>query len=98
MDDYLIVAPLKHERFCLLMDTIIRLCAKLVVLSASEKTLGPSTKLTFLGIDLDSSLQVLSLAEGKRNEILCMLSECSSRRLCIQTELQSLLGSLRFAA
>ena len=73
------------------------ICAELGVPLASEKEVGPITRLIFLGIMLDSVAQTLSLPEGKSQEILDLLRLWSFKSEFTKFELQSLIGQLQFA-
>ena len=74
------------------------MCKKLGVPLALEKTEGPSHRLTFLGIELDSEAQTLSLPAGKLEEIKILLASFKRKKSCSKKELQSLIGSLVFAS
>ena len=54
--------------------------------------------MTFLGIRIDSISQTVSLPPKKLVEIMALINEWSSKSRCTRTELQSLIGSLQFAA
>ena len=97
VDDYLLFEQTKA--LCRkLMRCFCRVNSDLGVPVADEKTEGPAQILKYLGILIDTVAQTLSLPEGKLNEILEKLREISGRDSCSQTELQSLIGSLVFAA
>lgn len=64
-DDFLIVAP-PSSPVCAKTDaTMEKKVLQLGVLLATDKTKGPPLKLTFLGIQLNSGSQNLSLPPGK---------------------------------
>lgn len=98
MDDFFIAAPPNSSKCSEVLDGMQRACSNLGVPVATEKTLGPATKLVFLGIELDSIHQTLSLPQGKHEEIVRKLKTWSRRKTCSRTELQSLVGLLQFAA
>ena len=60
--------------------------------------MGPCTCLPFLGIALDTESQMMSLPEGKLKEIVTKVNQFICREECSKRELQSLIGSLSFAA
>ena len=64
---------------------------------APEKTFGPSTTITYLGIEIDSVEQVIRLPDNKLSELIILLRWWSQRRKCTKRELLSLIGSLSFA-
>ena len=65
---------------------------------AFDKLEGPATRLTFLGITLDSSIQQLSLPLDKQEDILHSIQGWRGRHKATKQELLSLIGKLSFAA
>ncbi|GAV00946.1 hypothetical protein RvY_11728 [Ramazzottius varieornatus] len=72
-------------------------CNYLGVLIAEEKTDGPTTKLTFLGIELDTVKQTIAVPEGKVKELMDELTVFHRKPRATKNELQSLIGKLSFA-
>ncbi len=97
LDDFLVISP--SERGCerALAKALLG-CQALGVPTARHKTEGPSTTMTFLGIELDTVAMTLRLPREKvcrlRREIDCW----SRRRCCTKRELQSLIGMLQHAS
>ena len=98
VDDFLFIT--EPDRFACqsLINKMNLLCSELGVPIATEKTEGPASSLTFLGINLDSVSQTISLPPGKSAEIQSLLKTWSTKKKCSKTELQSLIGSLQFAS
>ncbi|XP_055345768.1 uncharacterized protein LOC129593467 [Paramacrobiotus metropolitanus] len=96
-DDYLFVfkSPSLASKY---IDLFVALTAELGIPLALDKAEGPSTKLPFLGITVDTASQTVSLPDGKLFEIVGLLNSWSARSSCTRKELQSLIGSLQFAA
>ena len=65
---------------------------------ADDKLEGPSTRLTYLGIEIGSDDMVIRLPEEKLLELHSLLEAWSSRCKCTKRELLSLIGKLSFAA
>ena len=63
-----------------------------------EKTVGPAQQLAFLGIQLDSVQQTMSLTSERMDEIRALLAGAASARRISVPHLQSLIGKLSFAA
>ena len=61
---------------------------------ASDKTVGPTTSLVYLGVSIDSMLLTMSVPDRKVEELLTLLDTWCSRRRCTKTELLSLTGKL----
>ena len=66
--------------------------------TAPDKTVGPSTTITFLGIELDSVAQELRLPSIKLQRLRSSLTEWESKRNTSKHELQVLIGHLSHAA
>ena len=64
---------------------------------APNKLEGPTTRLTFLGILIDSSCMETSLPDDKLQELLTELQSWFLRNKCLKRELLSLIGKLNFA-
>ena len=80
------------------MSTMLRVCQELGMLVAMEKSVGPAICLTFLGIELDSSLQQLRLPLTKLQDITSLTKSWLGKRSSTKRELLSLIGKLAFAA
>ena len=96
LDDFLLVdfpSPLPSR--CL--RTLTRTFTRLGVPLSEEKTIGPSQRLEFLGITLDSTLMQASLPLDKLNRIREFLRSFLNRVSITKRELLLLLGHLNFA-
>ena len=97
-DDFLILAPSEPGsalRTRLQVEAILDYVGAPI---AHHKTEGPSTVLTFLGIQVDTSQFLLSLPVDKVYRLRDLLSHWQYRRSCTKRELQSFLGHLSHAA
>ncbi|XP_060110738.1 vomeronasal type-2 receptor 26-like [Heteronotia binoei] len=65
LDDFLFMGPAGSGQCARLMETFMQLAEELGVPLAHEKTEGPSSVLTFLGIELDTCRQTSRLPEDK---------------------------------
>ena len=63
-----------------------------------EKTVGPSSKLNYLGIEIDTVARCVRLPQEKYIPLMSLLKEWRGKRKCKKRELLSLIGSLSFAA
>ena len=61
LDDYLVSGPATQPDCQRDLNTVLSLCGELGFPVAPEKTEGPTTTLTFLGIEIDSVQQELRL-------------------------------------
>jgi hypothetical protein len=61
-----------------------------------DKSVGPTTRLVFLGLEIDSVRQVVSIPGDKLQKIIAKVKHALSRASVTLKELQSLIGSLSF--
>ena len=97
LDDYFTVGPANSPVCANNVKTIIQVASNLGIPLAPNKLEGPTTRLTFLGILIDSSSMETSLPDDKLQELLTELQSWSSRNKCLKRELLSLIGKLNFA-
>ena len=99
LDDYLLAGPpgvasCENDLRCFL-----HVCRNLGFAVATEKVEGPSMILTFLGLELDSVEQRISLPKDKLDQMLQELQLwLHHRRKVTKRELLSIIGKLAFAA
>ncbi len=79
------------------ISTVKNLFHELEVPLSEEKTVGPSTRLEFLGITLDSALMQASLPQDKLLRIRESIRSMSAVTVLSKRDLLSLLGHLNFA-
>ena len=95
LDDYFFVES--PQRPATALGTAIRTLSDLGIPLAPEKVEGPSTKLTFLGIELDSDLMTARLPEDKLERLKDVLAAWQDHKACTKQELLSLVGVLQHA-
>lgn len=96
VDDFLFVVE-SREHGQALRTAAERLCTLLGLPMADDKTEGPITCLTFLGIELDTVAMEAHLPAAKLREIQQLCTAWLGRKKATLRDMQSLLGSLRFA-
>ena len=79
------------------MDTFLRFCAELGVPIAEDKLEGPSTCLTYLGIEIDTISMTVRLPADKLAKLKSLVGSWVNRRKCQKRDLLSLIGFLAFA-
>ena len=97
LDDFLGGGKQKSGHCLFLMKIFSQSMEQLGVPLAEEKTEGPTTKLTFIGLELDSQDMVVRLPQEKVNEIRAMLKTMLNKSRCTLKGMQSLIGILNFA-
>lgn len=97
LDDFLVIDTSTSDGHQT-MTTLIQIFESLGIPLSKKKTVGPSTTMEYLGIELDSVKMEARLPEEKTNRIYGLIKDMSQRRSCTKRELLSLLGHLNFAA
>lgn len=98
LDDYFLAGPPNSTLCDSYLHCFLRVCKLLGFPIAMDKVEGPTTILTFLGLELDSALQQIRLPATKLTEILADLTHWLKCRKTTKRELLSLIGKLAFAA
>ena len=96
LDDFLIVSP-SHDLCKQQLDLFLMLCHYLGIPMAPEKTIGPSSTISFAGIELDSVLMEARLPPDKLVKYHDLIASLLRRRKLTLREIQSLTGLLNFA-
>jgi hypothetical protein len=65
LDDFLFLGPPKDAACAMALHQALHVCNQLGVPVATHKTEGPTTQLTFLGIQINTDTMTLSLAQDK---------------------------------
>ena len=97
LDDFLVIAPADSQRGEQDLRTILSLFKRLQVPVAPEKIEGPSMRLTFLGIEMDTENLILRLPVDKLTTLKEMVREWLPKKACTLRDLQSLAGKLQHA-
>ena len=98
LDDFLVLGRPGSQECARALQQALATCSQLGVPISAHKTEGPSTSLTFLGIQIDTVAMSLSLAPDKLARTLGMVLSWRGRRSATKRELQSLIGRLSHAA
>ena len=77
--------------------TAVSVVARLDLSLYPQKCLGPASCMVVLGIELDISAQIACLPADKLSAIQDVLSHWSTRKFCMEKELQSLIDRLHHA-
>jgi hypothetical protein len=96
IDDFLFVVRSRDQAQAHL-DAALALCERLGIPMAPKKTEGPTTCLTFLGIELDTLAMEARLPEAKLAELGLLTEVWRKKSSATVRELQSLAGMLNFA-
>ena len=96
IDDFLFVIQLRAPAAAQLA-AVLELCEGAGVPISPEKTEGPVTRLTFLGVELDTVAMTARLSEVKLDELRSLLITWENKSHATKRELQSLTGKLQWA-
>ena len=97
LDDYLFGGKRGTNHCAHIMSVFHEKLDTLGVPVASEKIEGPTTKLCFLGFELDSEEMVIRIPMQKIEEIRAKIKDIMKKKKCTLKQMQSLIGSLNFA-
>ena len=97
LDDFILIGP-PHSPVCATdLGMLNAACAALGVPIAEHKRDGPTTCLTFLGIEIDTMASELRLPRDKLQRLQACLEEWRDKRTCGRRDLKSLIGLLNHA-
>ena len=97
LDDFLIIAN-SQEECAAALRCLIQLLGKLGFAIHWGKVVDPTTRITFLGIELDSICMSIRLPSEKLDSLRLELGEFLQRRRASKRQLQSIAGKLSWAA
>ena len=98
LDDFFLVGR-AHDSCCKhTLDTFHQVCAQLGVPIAKDKTVEPTTRLTFLGIKFDTVGMTMRLPQDKLTELQRRIHETLHTSKTTLRDLQSIIGLLNFAS
>ena len=97
LDDFIVVGPPGSSECAEALKTLDRTFAQLGVPIADHKRDGPTTCITFLGIEIDTVSSQLRLPDEKLLRLRSLLTEWGDRKACNRRDLESLVGTLNHA-
>ena len=97
LDDFLFVGHKNSEECNDLLTEFHRMCDFIGVPIAHGKTEGPVTKLIFLGLEIDTVKETVSIPLEKLREMRQKICMALYRKKLSLKEMQSIIGSLNFA-
>ena len=97
LDDFIVIGAPDSPQCVEALATLTGTCARLGVPLADHKREGPTTCLTYLGIEMDTLEPQLRLPLEKLTRLQTLLAAWGDRKVCGRQELESLLGTLDHA-
>ena len=98
LDNFFFCPPCQAQDCGQSLAVAVKLCKDLGFPVAPDKVVGPSTTLTFLGIELDSVSMVSRLPKSKLEHLKALLGRWLGRNSAQKRQLQSIIGQLSNAA
>ena len=96
LDDFLTAGPPRSLICQHNLESMLSLCQQINAPVKDEKV-APTTKLTFLGIVIDTEKITASISDERKSLMLEELQSFSTRNKCTKRQLLSLIGKLSFA-
>ena len=96
MDDLLIMCRPEDKKTEKSLASVLDLCEEIGLPLSHEKTVHPTTKLTFLGIVIDSVSQTLAVPQEKRDAVEVELKQLISKRNTKVRNIMSITGKLGY--
>ena len=97
LDDFLLFGAPGVPQCAVALCKALARCASLGVPVAPAKTEGPTTKIIFPGIEIDTVCMTLSLPQVKLVRLHSMIRQWGEKHSCTKRELLSLIGCLQHA-
>ncbi|KAK3103024.1 hypothetical protein FSP39_015834 [Pinctada imbricata] len=98
LDDFLLAGAANSDGCIELMACYSNLCEELGVPLAPEKTIGPATCLTFLGLEIDTVQMLVRIPQEKLDKLKSALLAILNKKKTNLKDLQSLSGLLSFCS
>ena len=98
LDDYIVLGAPGTRECAQSLEIVRSVAGELGVPLAEDKCEGPTTRLVFLGFEIDSTEGVLRLPQEKVERLQEMLLGWFEKKWCWRRDLESLIGKLQDAA
>ena len=92
LDDFIVIGPPRSLECADALATLDDVCSQLGIPLVQRKQDGPTTCLTFLGIEVDTEAAELRLPQDKLERLRSLLEDRGDRKACGMRELESLVG------
>ena len=92
LDDFIVIGPPRSSECADALATLDDVCSRLGIPLAQHKRDGPTTCLTFLGVEVDTEAAELRLPQAKLERLRSLLEDWGDRKVCRRRELESLVG------
>ncbi|MES9971263.1 MAG: reverse transcriptase domain-containing protein, partial [Candidatus Thiodiazotropha sp.] len=96
LDDFFMIGPPASERCLHYLTSFLTFCKKVGIPIKAEKTVYPTTCITFMGLELDSVKMEARLPPDKLSKARELLRKYCNKRKIRLRDLQSIIGYLSF--
>ena len=97
LDDFFTAGAPASQECSSNLSAMLSLCRKINAPVKPSKIEGPTTRLTFLGVLIDTSTMTASITDERKQDLLSSLQSLLHRSKCTKRQLLSLIGKLSFA-
>ena len=96
LDDFFFAGSADSNDCKEIMEAFSKVCSRLGVPIAEEKTVGPCTNIEFLGLTIDTLELMIKIPDDKVEKLLNLLNTIIVKKKITRKELESLTGMLAF--
>lgn len=98
LDDFIFIGKSNSDNCLALMHTFQDICSVIGVPLNQDKTVEPTTKLTFLGLEIDTVNMLVQIPVCKVQELKILLQHWVTQKKILLSQLESLVGKLNFVS
>ena len=97
LDDFFTAGAPASQECSNNLSAMLSLCQRINAPVKPSKVEGPTTRLTFLGILIDTSTMTASITDERKRDLISSLQSLLQHSKCTKRQLLSLIGKLSFA-
>ena len=97
LDDFFTAGPPDSAECSNNLQSMLSLCANINTPVKTSKIEGPSTRLTFLGIVIDTDSMTAGISPERKKDLLSSIQFLRQKNKCTKHQLLSLVGKFSFA-
>lgn len=98
LDDFIFMGEQSTNNCTTLMNCFANICKELGIPLATEKTIGPTRVLTFLGLETNTINKTVSVPQEKLLQLKQMITEILGKKKIRLKQMQALVGLLSFCS
>lgn len=98
LDDFIFIGKSNSDYCSTVMYTFQDICSEIGVPLIQDKTIDPTTKLTFLGLEIDTVNMLVQIPVSKVQELKLLLQHWVTQKKILLSQLETLVGKLNFVS